>query len=242
MKKIKTLSGSDRSEIVVSAVRTLFRSIEDIGKSKQNVVVSLSGGRSVRQFYATIAEKADLLSQDFWNKLHIFWTDERLVSPESDQSNYAMARDLMLNRLLNVGLLDRSQVHRFPGESQNVRGSLAQYEKELKRVSRGKVHLPILGVGQDGHVGSLFPRSPHFSRTDKYFLLVDDSPKPPKRRITVSPELIRNSPYPFLFFFGEEKRDAYECFRDERKDYSDCPCKLALSGHPGTCFVLTDLN
>ncbi|MFB6214767.1 MAG: 6-phosphogluconolactonase, partial [Candidatus Bipolaricaulia bacterium] len=111
-----------------------------------------------------------------------------------------------------------------------------------ERISNGIIHLPILGVGGDGHVGSLFPGSSRLKEEKAEFLLVDDSPKPPKERVTISPRLIRKSTYPFLFFIGEEKRNAYECFRAEATTYSDCPCKLALSGSPGVCYVVTDLG
>jgi 6-phosphogluconolactonase len=141
-----------------------------------------------------------------------------------------------------MGLVEESQIHRFPGETSEVRKAVEVYRTELENVSVGVVHVPILGVGPDGHVGSLFPRRPELLANEEPFLFVEDSPKPPSKRVTISPRVIRESHYPFLFFLGEEKRVAYECFEKEGVTFRDCPCRLALSGSRGKCYAVTDLD
>ncbi len=218
-----------------------------IGKAKEllvdngRVVVSLPGGRSVQPFYGKIPEYAGSLKKEKWQRLHFFWTDERLVPPDSPDSNYRLARELFLERLTEEGLIEPGNIHRFPGETDDPEGALEEYARELSRISDGRIHLPVLGVGSDGHVGSLFPEKPQLNADGSKFLLVKNSPKPPEERITISPEVIRGSSYPFLFFIGEEKRQAYECFRNQGKTYMDCPCKLALGGSTETTYVVTDL-
>ncbi len=182
------------------------------------------------------------MSQDEWKRVHFFWTDERLVPPDSPESNYGLAQGLFLEDLLDRDLIDESNVHRFPGEAEDIPDALDKYDNELRKISGGRIHLPLLGVGGDGHVGSLFPGREQLEFESEGFLMVSDSPKPPENRITVSPGLIRGSADPFLFFIGEEKREAYRCFRSEEKNPRDCPCKLALEGKPGTVHVVTDLE
>jgi len=242
MKNIERIYDADRSELAISTTKYFFSAIKDLSNSADRIVVSLSGGRSVQDFFSAIRKKSDLLSRQNWKKLHFFWTDERLVPPDSDDSNYRLASKLFLDRLLEDGLLVEGQIHRFPGERTNVRDALVEYREELDSVSRGIVHVPIMGVGSDGHVGSLFPHRPELDDSSGRFLLVEDSPKPPAKRITVSPKVIVESVYPFLFFLGDEKREAYDCFRREETTYFDCPCKLARSGSTGVCYVVTDLK
>jgi 6-phosphogluconolactonase len=242
MKDIERIYDSDRSALAMSTARRFFGAIRDLSDSTDKIVVSLSGGRSVQEFFSALRKKADLLSRQNWKKLHFFWTDERLVPPDSGESNYRLASKLFIDHLLSDGLLAEGQIHRFPGERTDAGDALVEYSEELNSVSRGIVHVPIMGVGSDGHVGSLFPHRPELADSSGRFLLVEDSPKPPAGRITISPEVIRESIHPFLFFLGDEKREAYDCFKEEEITYFDCPCKLARSGSRGVCYVVTDLN
>jgi len=241
-KEIETIHCKDQEELALRTVESFYRSLRELLEDGESVVVSLPGGRSVQPFYSKIPEYAERLSQKEWKRVHFFWTDERLVPPDSPESNYGLAQELFLRDLQNRDLIDGDNVHRFPGEAEEIPGALEEYEAELLKVSGGRVHLPVLGVGGDGHVGSLFPGSDQLESKSDGFLLVSDSPKPPERRITLSPELIRGSTHPFLFFIGEEKRAAYRCFRDDAKQPGDCPCKLALEGEPGVVHAVTDLE
>lgn len=241
-KEIATIRGTGGEDLVRKAVEKFYGSLSELLSSKDKVVVSLSGGRSVQPFYEKIPRMADSLNNEAWRRVHFFWTDERLVPPGSSESNYRLAKDLFLEELMGRGLIGPDQVHRFPGETPSPERVVVSYHRDLDRISSGVVHLPILGVGGDGHVGSLFPGSPQLKENKAKFLLVKNSPKPPDKRVTISPTMIKESTYPFLFFIGEEKRDAYECFREGTISYFDCPCKLAPSGTSGVCYTITDLE
>ena len=242
MREVKIIESADRTELAVAAVKHFFGVVEELSGSTENIVVSLPGGKSVQDFFSCLSEKYGLLERSIWKKLHFFWTDERLVPPGSPESNYGIAARLFLKKMVSTGVVDANQVHRFPGETSDVRKALEEYQAELESVSSGVVHVPILGVGSDGHVGSLFPRSPELLADEEPFLFLEDSPKPPSKRVTISPRVIRESCCPFLFFLGEEKRSAYECFEKEGATFRDCPCRLALLGSRGKCYAVTDLD
>lgn len=241
-KEIGSISANNPEELARRATEKFYESLDQLLSSEERVVVSLPGGSSVRSFYERIPRLSDFLSEPAWRRIHFFWTDERLVPRSSSESNFRLAEDLFLGELMGDDLIRPEQVHRFPGETTSPGRVLENYSRDLARISDGVIHLPILGVGADGHVGSLFPGSSQLTEDRAEFLLVEDSPKPPKERMTISPRMIRESTYPFLFFIGEEKRDAYECFGEETTSYCDCPCKLALFGSPGVCYVVTDLE
>jgi 6-phosphogluconolactonase len=117
----------------------------------------LAGGSTPQAAYRLLA-KPDLASQVDWNGVHFFFGDERCVPPDHPDSNYAMARRLIFDRLPVLP----GNVHRMPGELAPAQGAAA-YESELReafgRSTFPEFDLVLLGMGEDGHVASLFPGS-----------------------------------------------------------------------------------
>ena len=102
---------------------------------------------------------------------HVFWTDERRVPLSDPQSNFRLAETELLPKLAGA------QVH-------PVRGSAAEYEKEIAPFL--PLDLVLLGVGEDGHVASLFPGNPATRETARLVAEVHDAPKPPPDRVTLT--------------------------------------------------------
>lgn len=120
--------------------------------------------------------------------VHFFWADERCVPPTDPESNFKLANELLFVPLK----IPASQIHRILCEdSPQAAAKLA--EVELRRVvSANNDHQPVLdliflGMGEDGHVASLFPGVP-LQKLDSVvpFLAIENSPKPPARRISLS--------------------------------------------------------
>lgn len=121
----------------------------------------LAGGSTPRELYELLASP-EFRSTIDWSKVEVFWGDERCVPPTSPESNFNMAHEALLGRVL----VPESQVHRMAGE---LAPGLAaeQYEGVLRRIFAG-AHFPdvppvfdliLLGMGDDGHTASLFPGS-----------------------------------------------------------------------------------
>jgi 6-phosphogluconolactonase len=114
-----------------------------------------------------------------WGKVHVWWVDERAVPPTHADSNYKAAHDAWLSKV-------SPQVHRMQGELPLSTGVDA-YEAELARaLPSGALDVALLGVGPDGHVASLFPGHPLLRERARKVLGVEDSPKPPAQRLTLS--------------------------------------------------------
>lgn len=105
------------------------------------------------------------------NRWHVFWTDERRVPLSDPQSNYRLAETELLPKLPGA------QVH-------PLRGSAADYETELRPFL--PLDLVLLGVGEDGHVASLFPGNPATRETQRLVAEVHNAPKPPPDRVTLT--------------------------------------------------------
>ena len=102
---------------------------------------------------------------------HVFWADERRVPLADPQSNFHLAETNLLPKLAGA--------HLHP-----IRGSAADYETELRPFL--PLDLVLLGVGEDGHVASLFPGNPATRETARLVAEVHDAPKPPPDRVTLT--------------------------------------------------------
>jgi len=121
--------------------------------------VALSGGSTPRSMYSLLALKK-YRREIPWEETHLFWGDERCVPPDHPESNYRMAREALLSRIK----IPPENIHRIACED-GPSIAANQYQNELKeffQLARGQFpvfDLVILGLGEDGHTASLFPRS-----------------------------------------------------------------------------------
>jgi 6-phosphogluconolactonase len=116
-------------------------------------------------------------------------------------------------------------LHPFLFDDNKLDFGLDQYENEIKNFG-GIFDIVLLSSGEDGHIGSLFPNHPSISSESDYCILVDNSPKPPKRRMSISKKFLLKSSIGVLLFVGNMKREAYLKFLKDNVDISDCPAKL----------------
>ena len=120
--------------------------------------VALSGGSTPMEMYRLLAT-SEFRAQVDWPRVHLFWGDERAVSPDDPESNYGNVRREMLLRVPIPAI----NVHRMEAEDPNIGRAAHNYEAVLRRYleldDRGfpRFHLVLLGIGKDGHTASLFP-------------------------------------------------------------------------------------
>jgi len=210
---------STKEGVEKQAIIKLKEHMERIASKEGRVVLAIPGGRSVQGLFEKLS-KADI----DWSNVHIFWVDERWVPLDDPNSNYQIATFLK-----NV---PAQNTHPFRCEE-----GIDAYEQELKKYG-GRFDIVILGVGKDGHVGALFPHD-SVDNEAAFFIKLDNSPKPPPKRMTSSRRLIGQAQVAFVVFFGEAKREAFESFMDDTISVSVCPAKIVESIE--YTFVLTDL-
>ena len=123
---------------------------------EERFTIALAGGSTPRRLYQLLAA-APYVESIAWSRWHVFWGDERCVPPEHPDSNYRMAGEALLD---HVPLL-ADQIHRLRGEAAPQEAA-EEYERELQRVFQASMpvfDLLLLGLGEDGHTASLFPRT-----------------------------------------------------------------------------------
>ena len=152
---------NDYEELSRKAVEIFVQAARDSIADRGTFHTAISGGNTPKHFFELLAQRQDSLSLP-WEKIHVFWVDERCVPPDSEQSNYKLAAEAFLSQ---VGIPSEN-VHRIAGESQDLNAAAQTYENTIRKVFEiGAEDVPVfdlieLGMGPDGHTASLFPNSP----------------------------------------------------------------------------------
>jgi 6-phosphogluconolactonase len=167
--------------------------------------IALPGGNSSRRLYALLS--SPVISREVpWGSLRVFFSDERCVSPESGESNYALANSNLLSKVP----VPEGHVFRIPGEGPDHEESARLYEavirEELLKSGRESFDIMILGAGADGHTASLFPGSPALDEKSRWVLYTRGGPELRTRdRITLTLPIINSSGKVVFIVSGNEK-------------------------------------
>ncbi len=174
-------------------------------KSRDSFHVAISGGQTPERFFELLADSSEADTID-WQKVHLFWVDERCVSPEAEGSNYGLAAHTFLSKVD----IPTENVHRMPGECQSLDEAAGIYGDTIRRVfGLGQGQIPqfdliMLGMGTDGHIGSLYPNSYAQFDTDDIvttiYLMDGDY-----NRITLTYPVLHASRHLILLVSGQEK-------------------------------------
>jgi 6-phosphogluconolactonase len=176
--------------------------------------VAFSGGSTPRPMYQLLGQKA-LQNRIEWNKVQVFWSDERCVPPDDDQSNYHMTRMSLLDHIP----LPEENIHRIKGEL-DPDAAAAQYEKAIHEVfgmSQEEKHdLPVfprfdlvmLGLGENGHTASLFPNTRALEE-EKRWAVANFIPEMDSWRITFTYPLINHAAHIIFLVTGEKKAQIF---------------------------------
>lgn len=212
---------SGRPEIVVCAsIDTLYeraaRLFADAARTsvaaRGRFAVALPGGDTPRPMLERLAEPPHRDGVR-WDRVEVFWSDERCVPPDAPRSNFRMAREALLDRVP----VDPKRVHRVRGEDPDPERAAALYERGLRAalgVPRGAPHLDlvILGLGADGHTASLFPGSEALLETERLARAVRASEpgiQPPiVERVTLTPPALNAAWEVAFLVVGEAKAPA----------------------------------
>ncbi len=200
--------------------------------------VALSGGRIAKDFFRALAQRAQERGQSLAH-VHFFWADERCVLPEHAESNYRSAAELLFTPL---GLPPQN-LHRIRGEAE-ADCATREAEAELRRLApinaagQPVLDLVLLGMGEDGHIASLFPgESEEVMQTPAVYRAVTAS-KPPPRRITLGYATLAAAREVWVLASGTGKETA---LRESLLPDGKTPLARVLRGRERT-RIFTDLS
>jgi 6-phosphogluconolactonase len=163
--------------------------------------VALSGGHTPEAMFKLLAQDP-YRSQVAWEKVEIFFGDERCVPPDSPDSNYRMASESLLRKVPIPG----DNVYRIRGEI-DPKAAAIEYGQMLKeKFGDGGLDLIYLGMGPDGHTASLFPGTEALAET-KHRCVANFVPKLSAWRVTMSAPFINRARNVIFLVAGADKAE-----------------------------------
>ena len=194
--------------------------IADAIRQRGHCTLALAGGATPRPVYERMAT-APLAEQVPWDRVAIYFGDERCVPPDDEESNYRMVRDALLRHVP----IPSASVHRMEGERADTNAAARDYERLLPN----QLDLLLLGMGADGHTASLFPRSPALAERTRAVVPVSRPPPSPSR-LTITPPVIHAAAAVIVLVAGAEKATTVARALEGTYTPDELPIQLALRG------------
>ena len=194
--KIQEFDNSVALEFELSAKLTsqIKEAIETYGDCR----ILLSGGKTPWGLYNKLS-----VSELDWSKVYIGLVDERLVHPDSFESNVCSLREVFFEHSNSIV----SMLPNWENHSDNLALVRNSYRNFIDRTD-----IVVLGMGNDGHTASLFPRDPaseELLHSNAVGIYNTHAPAQPKNRITCSKQMLVNAAHVYLLITGEEKRAVF---------------------------------
>jgi len=216
VKNFELISFATAGKLAQAVARAWLDEIAAANRAGKRHCVALSGGRIAQKFFAAVVELVavrnfgDGDTPSLPANVHFFWADERCVPPDDAESNFAIARKFLFAPLK----ITDAQIHRIRGEDSPEAAAKAA-STEISKIAplnengQPVLDLIFLGVGEDGHVASLFPGEPDVLISDKaIYRAVKNSPKPPPNRITLGYTVITVARQVWVLVSGTGKEAA----------------------------------
>jgi 6-phosphogluconolactonase len=201
---------SDTAELVTAAGDRLIGAITAAIDARGQAFIALTGGGTGVKLLKHIGEHGGAID---WSAVHLFWGDERYVPEADDERNEKQAREALLDHIDIPGRNIHPMAASDGEFGSDLDAAALAYEQVLAaNAPEGEptpnfdVHL--LGMGGEGHINSLFPHTPAVTEKTRLVVGVEDSPKPPPRRITLTLPAVNRSREVWLVVSGAEKADA----------------------------------
>ena len=210
----------DKPSLIQRALALTLEKLQAAIDERGQCTLALSGGSTPKPLYEAMA------NQDFpWEKLHIFWGDERYVSPDHPDSNQRMARQAWLNRVP----IPAENIHPMPTEGESAMADAMAYEQDITHffdtsaATFPRFDLILLGMGDDGHTASLFPKTEALSVRDRLITVGEKDTQP---RLTFTVPLLNQARCVLFLVAGNNKCPALAQVFASEADSSLYPSRL----------------
>jgi 6-phosphogluconolactonase len=237
MGKQPNLYSFPTTDVLASVLRSYVIQAQNAGIHRHNTFkVAVSGGSlPVVLAKALLAPASGPDDTVHFGKWEVFFADERAVPLDHEDSNYALLKKELIDKI--PAEQDKPTVHPIDVQHlKDVQELADQYEQDLVRsfASRDSVKLPmfdliLLGCGPDGHTCSLFPGHPLLRESDAWVAPIEDSPKPPAARITLTLPVVTHALKVAFVATGAGKKEIMKTIFEEVQG-GGLPCGLVNEG------------
>lgn len=236
------------TDTLATYLRTYVLQCQQAGFSRHNAFkVGISGGSLPKTFAKALLAQGNGSPEDTvdFSKWEIFFADERAVPLDHQDSNFKLLKDEFLDKIPSD--LGKPIVHTIDVQHMdNVQEMADEYQDSLMKsfAAKDSVKLPIfdlllLGCGPDGHTCSLFPNHELLRESDAWVAAIEDSPKPPPKRITLTLPVITHANKIAFVATGEGKKEILKTILDTEEGRS-LPCGLVNEGGAERVSWFTD--
>ncbi len=202
---------------------------------RDRVTIALSGGSTPKLLFDLLAREPEALD---WEKIHLFWGDERCVPPDHDDSNYKMTWEHLLQHLD----IPEENIHRVKGED-DPESEARRYGEEMKKYCTlvdglPSIDLNLLGMGDDGHTASIFPHQIELL-TASSVCAVAMHPTSGQQRVTMTGPVINNSGTIAFLVTGDKKAEKIGAILGGGADAASYPASH-ITGREGLYWFLDE--
>jgi len=188
--------------------------------SGESFHMAISGGKTPDLLFSVLAENYP--DSVLWQKIHFWWVDERMVSPENPESNFGVAQKFLFSKII----LPEENIHRIKGENAPETEVLS-YSGQIQNMLTFKNHWPVfdlilLGMGDDGHTASIFPNQMELLHSDR-ICEVATHPQSGQKRITLTGNVLNNSNRIIFLITGKNKADRIFQISNQTKETGNLP-------------------
>lgn len=216
--------------------------VEGAIERRGRALVVLTGGTTIGPVYKRLAMGIGD-REVAWDRVEFFWSDERCVDVEHDDSNYALA----LRTLLDPLDVAPERVHRWRAEEPDRARAASAYEAEIFEIlgeGARLFDLVLLGVGADAHIASLFPNHPLIEENRRWTGWVEAAafpiPEPSVDRLTMTPEALRSARETIVVATGKRKATAVRDALGEELDPLRWPAQLVHAPDARVTWLLDE--
>jgi len=212
----------NKEKLVTATAELVAGSIEHTIQQNGLCNMALSGGNTPGGVFSLLAS-SDYRDCVDWNRLHLFWGDERMVPPEHQDSNYRLVQETLLD---HINIPDEN-VHRMRGEIVPDEAA-AEYAELLYNhfaVSPPCFDLMLLGLGTDGHTASLFPETDAVEECEKHAVAVF-VPKLDAWRVTLTLPVLNAARKILFLVSGKSKSEMVQRIVSNKQPAKEIPATM----------------
>jgi len=232
---------ADKDELALALARLFATKVEQAVATRGVARVAISGGSTPQATFALLADPAGPFATTIpWDKLHLYWVDERCVGPDDPESNYGVCRELLLSKVA----LPAAQVYRMEGEL-DPEEAASRYESVLRNSMKLEgaespaFDLLVLGMGPDGHTASLFPHTEALDAMNR-LVVANHVPQKDTWRITLTWPVINQASEVVFGIEGAGKADVLAAVLTGPRKVEELPSQLIRPSNGKLLFLLDE--
>ena len=216
--ELETIAHPDKDVLAADTAERALDVLREVQDERGEATIVLTGGSMGSAVLAALAASPRRDEVD-WSRVNVWWSDERFVAEDSPHRNYRQAVDALAGSVS----LDPDRVHPMGSADDFATADDAarDYRDELAAAADAehraggvpRFDLSLLGLGPDGHVASLFPGTAQVHEQRATVLGVQDSPKPPPVRVSMTLPLINAAHRVWFLVAGADKAEAVAAVR-----------------------------